>query len=91
MDDTAGDASTPEVTEVVPGEYEVRTGQHTVRVVVPAGVGVPGVPDDELAGTLVALLAERGGQVPPVIDVSAILREDPELLESIADRQDPDT
>lgn len=51
------------VEEVVPGEFAVTIteGDSTTRhrVVVPAGVGVPGVPDEEVVAESVRFLLER--------------------------------
>lgn len=79
-----------EVTEVVPGEYDVHSAAGVVRVLVPAGVGVAGVSDDDLAGALVEELTARGDELPAVLDVSELLRGDPELLRAVERRVDPD-
>jgi len=75
---------------VVEGEIDVTVGDpaRTVRVLVPAGVGVPGVTDEELAAGLVAELRDRGQPVPDVLDVSAVLGRDPALLDAVSDRID---
>jgi hypothetical protein len=72
-----------EVVEIEPGDYRVTVAGSTVRVVVPAGVGVPGALDDELAGALVAVLAARGEPIPDPLDASAVLMGDPSLLSAI--------
>lgn len=79
-----------EVTEVVPGEYDVRRSVGVVRVLVPAGVGIAGVGDDDLAGALVEELTAREVALPAVLDVSELLRGDPELLRAVERRVDPD-
>lgn len=81
----------PEVQEVVPGDYEVRFDDRQVRVLVPAGVGVPGAADEDLAGAVVAELRDRGVEIPDVVDVSAALRGAPDLLSAVSRRIDPDT
>jgi hypothetical protein len=81
-----GDPSDVEVTEVVPGELDVVAGGRRYRVLIPAGVGVPGLDDDDLAGGLVAELLARGSELPDVIDVTAVLRSRPEVLDAVADR-----
>ena len=64
--------------EVVEGEVDVTiAGRRAVRVLVPAGVGVPGFDDSEVAGAVVAELLERGEQLPDVIDVSRVLTSEP--------------
>lgn len=60
----------------------------TVRVLVPAGVGLPGVTDEELAAGLVAELRDRDRPIPEVLDVSAVLGSDPRLLDAVSDRLD---
>jgi hypothetical protein len=74
------------VEEQHPGEYDVRWGDRRVRVVVPAGVGVPGVLEEELVVLLVTTLVERGTELPEVLDVSHLLGSDPTLIEEIAAR-----
>jgi hypothetical protein len=72
-----------EVVEIEPGDYRVTVAGSTVRVVVPAGVGVPGALDDELAAALVAVLAGRGAPIPDPLDASAALMGDASLLPAI--------
>jgi hypothetical protein len=75
-----------EVREVTPGEYEVAGDGPTRRVVVPAGVGVPGVAEDELVALVVAILEERGDAPTGVLDVSHLLGADPTLYDELARR-----
>lgn len=75
----------PPVTEVVPGEYDVEVVGTVHRVLIPVGVGVPGVAEDDLAGALLLELMARGYDLPATIDVSGLLRADPSLLEAVAD------
>ena len=75
-----------DVQEVVPGEYEVTGETGTHRVVIPAGVGLPGVTDEDLAGAVVAELSARGRIGDRPIDVSAVLRDDPGLLLAVEQR-----
>lgn len=75
-----------EVTEIVPGELDVEFGGRRHRVLIPAGVGVPGLDDEDLAGELVRELLGRGIEIPDVVDVSGLLRARPELLEAVARR-----
>lgn len=75
-----------EVTEIVPGELDVVAGGDRYRVLIPAGVGVPGLDDEDLAAGLVAELLERGEDLPDVIDVTSVLRTRPEVLDAVADR-----
>ena len=79
-----------EVTEIVPGELDVVAAGDRYRVLIPAGVGVPGLDDEDLAGGLVAELLERGEDLPDVIDVTSVLRTRPELLDAVADRVERD-
>jgi hypothetical protein len=83
---------TTRVREIVPGEYEVRTspGDASVRVLVPAGVGVPGAGEDELAGAVVEELTARGRSLPATVDVAQLLRSEPGLLEAVEGRLDLD-
>jgi hypothetical protein len=76
------------IEEVVPGEYDVDAGDTTVRVVVPAGVGLPGVDPEELVEHLVAVLQTRGEPLPEVIDVSLLLGSDPTLVAEVERRTD---
>lgn len=75
-----------EVVEVVPGELDVHLPGRRLRVLVPAGVGVPGVADDDLAGALVTELRARGADLPDVVDVSAVLGADPGILDAVVAR-----
>jgi hypothetical protein len=68
------------IEEQHPGEYDVWWQDHRVHVVVPAGVGVPGVLEEELVGLLVTSLVERGHELPEVLDVSHLLGSDPTLF-----------
>lgn len=79
-----------EVAEVVPGEFEVRLAERTIRVLVPAGVGVPGLDEADLAGGLVAELHGRGETLPDVLDVSSAFVRDPGLAEAVLARVDVD-
>lgn len=75
-----------EVVEVVPGELDVQLGDRRVRVLLPAGVGVPGADDAEVAAAVVAELRERGRTLPDVVDVSAELVADGSLLGAVEAR-----
>lgn len=77
-----------EVTQIVPGELDVVVAGDRYRVLIPAGVGVPGLDDEDLAGGLVAELLERGEDLPDVIDVTSVLRTRPEVLVAVADRME---
>lgn len=73
--------------EVVEGEVDVIVdGAQPVRVFVPAGVGVPGFDDADVAGALVAELLARGDDILPVIDVSQALGSDPSLIAAVEHR-----
>ena len=76
-----------EAREVVDGQIAVTTSSGTEhRVLIPAGVGVPGVDDVTLALALVAVLLERGAALPQVLDASQLLVRDPGLLAAVAER-----
>ena len=75
-----------EVTEIVPGELDVVADGRRHRVLIPAGVGVPGLDDVDLAAGLVLELLARGDELPHVIDLTAVLRTRPDVLEAVADR-----
>lgn len=75
-----------EVVEVVPGELDVQFVDRRLRVLIPAGVGIPGVADGDLAAALVTELRARGATLPDVIDVSAVLSVDPGVLDAVAAR-----
>ena len=78
-----------EVVEVVPGEYDVTPeGGNTVRVLVPPGVGLPGVAEDELAGAVVLELVARGRRPGGTLDAAQLLRDEPGLLAAVADHLD---
>ncbi len=72
-----------EVVEVIPGELDATIGGRTCRVVVPAGVGVPGLEDQDLVAGLLAELHRRGRDLPAVLDVSQIVGADPDLLDAV--------
>jgi hypothetical protein len=74
-----------EVTELAPGELEVRAGADRCRVVVPAGVGVAGYSDEELAAALAEELLARTGRLPTLVDVSHLLG-DPAMMAAIEQR-----
>jgi hypothetical protein len=75
-----------EVLEILPGEYEVTHADTAVRVLVPPGVGLPGVSEEDLAGALVAELLARGQRPAGTMDVTQLLRSDPSLLGAIEAR-----
>lgn len=72
-----------EVVEIIPGELDATVGDRTCRVVVPAGVGVPGLDDPDLVAGLVAELVCRGRELPALLDVSQIVGAEPELLDAV--------
>lgn len=77
-----------EAHEVVEGQVEVTGPDGTVlRVLIPAGVGVPGADDQDLAIAVVAELCSRGTPAR-VLDVSQLLARDPELLRAVTERLD---
>jgi hypothetical protein len=82
-DDRSPAPARPRVTEVVEGELDVRCGPVRSRVLLPAGVGVPGLDDAEVAGWLVVALLDRDGTVPAVVDASQALARDPSLLTAV--------
>lgn len=77
-----------EAREIVPGEYDIYIEGDLYRVTIPAGVGIPGVEDLDLATALVLEL--RASDAPPeaVIDVSQVLVEQPGILGAIEARLD---
>ena len=80
-----------EVVEVVPGEYDVTMPSHdAVRILVPPGVGVPGVAEDEMAGAVVAELIARGRKPHGTLDVAQLVRAEPDLLDAAAARIEED-
>jgi hypothetical protein len=78
------------VREVVPGEYDVDADGSSVRVLVPAGVGVPGADEAELAGAAVEELLARARPLPDALDVAQLLRSEAGLLDAVEDRLDLD-
>jgi hypothetical protein len=89
-----GGTADPDVTvvEVVPGEYDVTpsTTGEAVRVLVPPGVGIPGVGEEDMAGAVVAELVARNRGPSGTIDVAQLLRDDPGLLPAVAARVEDD-
>lgn len=88
------DGETPHVevdaVEVVPGEYDVTpsaTGK-AVRVLVPPGVGMPGIEEGDMAAAIVAELIARGRGPSGTIDVAQVLRDAPDVLPAAAARVD---
>jgi hypothetical protein len=75
-----------EVTEVVEGELDVVAGAQRCRVLVPAGVGVAGFGDDELAAAIVREWIDTGRPLPAALDVAALLRSDPTLFAAVQQR-----
>lgn len=73
-----------DVTEVVPGEFDVTTADGTrCRVLIPAGVGPAGADEAELAGALVRRLQAQGRSVAPVLDASRLFADDPALFGAV--------
>lgn len=77
------DPADVEVVEVIPGELDATLGDRTCRVVVPAGVGIPGLEDPDLVAGLVAELWRRGRELPALLDVSQVVGAEPDLLEAV--------
>jgi hypothetical protein len=76
------------IVELRPGEHEVTHPAGTTRVLVPAGVGVPGVVEEDLVVALVRWYAARGEPLPAVVDLSALLGTRPGLGDELADLVD---
>lgn len=69
------------------GRVSVSSGDTTqLEVLVPAGVGVPGADDLEFAAALVAVLLRRRTRMPAVLDASAAIAADPQLLSEVVER-----
>ena len=78
-----------EAEEVVEGQIVVSTADgREHRVLIPAGVGVPGADDVSLAAALVAELLARGQLLPELMDASQLLARDPGLLAAVSERLD---
>ena len=75
-----------EVTEIVEGELDVVAGGARCRVLVPAGVGVAGFDDDELAAAVVAEWLDTGRPLPAALDVASLLGTDPALFVAVQRR-----
>jgi hypothetical protein len=75
-----------EVTEIVEGELDVVAGTARCRVLVPAGVGVAGFGDDELAAAVVREWLDAGRPLPAALDVASLLRSDPALFAAVEQR-----
>jgi hypothetical protein len=78
----------PEIRRLAPGEHEVVHAGRTSRVLVPAGVGVPGLDELDLVTLLVEVLLEREARLPEVLDVSHLLGTDPTLWAELDRRAD---
>jgi hypothetical protein len=72
-----------EVTEVVPGELDVAVGGGTCRVLIPAGVGLAGASDTDLAAAVVRVLIDLDRPLPAVIDVSRVFSSDPAVFAAV--------
>ncbi len=72
-----------EVVEVIPGELDATIAGRTCRVVVPAGVGIPGLEDHDLVAGLLAELHRRGRDLPALLDVSQVVGAAPDLLDAV--------
>lgn len=78
-----------DVIELEPGRLRVtRPDGGTAVVLVPAGVGVPGASDEDLAATVVQVLLDAGHVVPPTFDVTYLLRAHPETWTEVERRLD---
>lgn len=75
-----------EVTEIVEGELDVTAGAERCRVLVPAGVGVAGFGDDELAAAVVAEWLATDRPLPAALDVASLLGSDPALFAAVQRR-----
>jgi hypothetical protein len=73
------------VVELQPGEHEVTHPAGITRVLVPAGVGVPGIVEEDLVVALVRWYATRGEPLPAVVDLSALLGARPGLGDELAE------
>lgn len=73
-----------EVSEVVPGELDVSVdGTRRCRVLIPAGVGLAGASDTDLAAAVVQVLLDAGRPLPAVVDVSREFSSDPAMFEAV--------
>jgi hypothetical protein len=72
-------APRPQIRELTPGDHEVTHEGGTSRVLVPAGVGVPGLEEGDLVALVVDLVREHDRALPAVVDVSLLLGTRPEL------------
>jgi hypothetical protein len=78
----------PHVRELAPGDHEVVHDGRTTRVLVPAGVGIPGLEEHDLVVLVVDVLLARDGTLPAVLDLSQLLGEDPALRVELDRRAD---
>jgi hypothetical protein len=81
-------ARRPEIRQLAPGEHEVLHDDRRSRVVVPAGVGVPGLDEPDLVALVVEVLLERERTLPEVVDLSQLLGTEPGLWEELDRRAD---
>jgi hypothetical protein len=81
-------APRPEVRALAPGEHEVVHAGRRSRVLVPAGVGVPGLDEPDLVALVVEVLLERESTLPEVLDLSHLLGTEPGLWDELDRRAD---
>lgn len=74
-----------ETREIEPGRVEVTDAEGSVVLLLPAGVGIPGVGDEEVAAAIVTVLRRRGRDPGAVADVAFLLRDTPTLLDEAAE------
>lgn len=80
-----------EVTEVVPGELDASVeGIGNCRVLIPAGVGLAGASDEDLATAVVRVLIHAGRDLPAVLDVSRVFSSDPSMFAAVQREVDTD-
>lgn len=83
-------ASHVQVTMVVEGEFDVTIAGSTHRMLVPAGVGIPGVDDETFLAQFAGALAAAGVALQPVVDVAQLVSAQPWLLSQVSDAIDAD-
>jgi len=80
-----------EVTEVVPGELDASVeGIGTCRVLIPAGVGLAGASDEDLATAVVRVFVDAGRGLPAVLDVSRVFSSEPLVFAAVQREVDAD-
>jgi len=73
-------------TELGPGHFAVRSGGHRWEVIVPVGVGLAGVDDQDVVLWAFEELVRAGEPLAPTSDLAGLFGAHPWLLARLAER-----